>query len=73
MTGSREHSAEQLNGNTCFFPPRPQEYARGRVALLGDAAHLATAMLGMGCSLALEDACELGRAIGGRGQAQKAF
>lgn len=42
----------------------PQEYARGRVALVGDAAHLATAMLGMGCSLALEDACELGRAIG---------
>lgn len=45
----------------------PQEYARGRVALVGDAAHLATAMLGMGCSLALEDACELGRAIGEHG------
>ena len=31
---------------------------------MGDAAHLATPMLGMGCSLALEDALELGRAVG---------
>ena len=46
------------------LPIHPQEYARGRVALVGDAAHLATPLLGMGCSLALEDACELGRAIG---------
>ena len=53
-------------------PPPPwahppcQTYARGRVALVGDAAHLATPFLGQGCSQALEDALELGRAVGER-------
>lgn len=48
-----------------FFrdPDTCQTYARGRVALVGDAAHLATPMLSQGCSQALEDALELGRAI----------
>lgn len=32
--------------------------------MVGDAAHLATPMLSQGCSQALEDALELGRAIG---------
>jgi 2-polyprenyl-6-methoxyphenol hydroxylase-like FAD-dependent oxidoreductase len=41
-----------------------QTYVRGRVALTGDAAHLMTPMLAQGCSQALEDALELGRAIG---------
>lgn len=46
-------------------PPRAaQVYARGRVALLGDAAHLGTPFLGQGCSQAIEDALELGRALG---------
>jgi hypothetical protein len=42
-----------------------QVYARGRIALVGDAAHLATPFLGQGTSQAIEDALELGRAVGG--------
>ncbi|KAI3426504.1 hypothetical protein D9Q98_008869 [Chlorella vulgaris] len=41
-----------------------QTYAKGRVALVGDAAHMMTPTLAQGCSQALEDALELGRAIG---------
>ncbi|KAL4444569.1 hypothetical protein ABPG77_002386 [Micractinium sp. CCAP 211/92] len=44
-----------------------QTYARGRVALVGDAAHLATPFLGQGCSQAIEDGLELGRAVGTHG------
>lgn len=39
-------------------------YARGRVALLGDAAHAITPDLGQGGALALEDATVLVRALG---------
>ncbi len=38
-----------------------QVWGKGRVTLLGDAAHLATPMLAQGTSQALEDAVELGR------------
>lgn len=44
--------------------PALQTYAKGRVALVGDAAHMMTPTLAQGCSQALEDALELGRAIG---------
>lgn len=41
-----------------------QVWGRGRVALLGDAAHLSTQLLAQGTSQAFEDALELGRAVG---------
>ncbi|GAB4822622.1 hypothetical protein N2152v2_009668 [Parachlorella kessleri] len=44
-------------------PEHCAEWGRGRVSLLGDAAHLGTPFLAQGTSQALEDALELGRAI----------
>ncbi|TFY97008.1 FAD-dependent oxidoreductase [Ramlibacter rhizophilus] len=41
----------------------PQEMARGRVALLGDAAHPMRPYLAQGAAMALEDAFALGRAL----------
>lgn len=41
----------------------PQEMARGRVALLGDAAHPMRPYLAQGAAMALEDARELGRVL----------
>ena len=40
-----------------------QEMARGRVALLGDAAHPMRPYLAQGAAMAIEDAAELGRAL----------
>lgn len=42
----------------------PHEQARGRVALLGDAAHPMLPYLAQGAGMAIEDADELGRLIG---------
>ncbi len=41
----------------------PDQMARGRVALLGDAAHPMRPYLAQGAAMALEDACELGRVL----------
>ena len=42
-------------------PDSCAEWGRGRVTLLGDAAHLGTPFLAQGTSQAIEDALELGR------------
>lgn len=41
----------------------PQEQARGRVALLGDAAHPMRPYMAQGAGMAIEDAAELGRVL----------
>lgn len=43
----------------------PHEHARGRVALLGDAAHPMRPYLAQGAAMALEDAWTLGRCVAG--------
>ena len=45
------------------LPPIPR-WSRGRVTLLGDAAHATTPHLGQGACMAIEDAAALGRALG---------
>ncbi len=49
----------------CDRPPMQgaQEHARGRVALLGDAAHPMRPYLAQGAGMAIGDAAELGRAL----------
>ena len=47
-----------------------QEHARGRVALLGDAAHPMRPYLAQGAAMALEDAWTLGRCVAASGTAR---
>lgn len=46
-----------------FLRPPLEHWTRGRVTLLGDAAHPMLPFLGQGASMALEDGCILARAI----------
>jgi len=51
----------------CERPPlsSPEQMAKGRVALLGDAAHPMRPYLAQGAGMAIEDAAELGRCLAG--------
>ena len=59
---ARTPSDEILQNDSCDRPPA-RTWHRGRVALLGDAAHPTTPNLGQGACMALEDAVVLARAI----------
>jgi salicylate hydroxylase len=50
-----------------------QRYTRGRVTMLGDAAHPMTPFLGQGACIAIEDAMVLGRAFAAAGTFGEAF
>lgn len=67
LISTTDPSTVTEHGQFCREAEACQTYVKGCVALTGDAAHLATPFLGQGCSQALEDALELGRAIGQHG------
>ena len=48
-------------------------WSRGRVTLLGDAAHAMLPFLGMGAAMAIEDAMILARAFAGNGAVTTAY
>ena len=48
-------------------------WSRGRVTLLGDAAHAMLPFLGMGAAMAIEDGMILGRAFSAEGSVETAF
>jgi 2-polyprenyl-6-methoxyphenol hydroxylase-like FAD-dependent oxidoreductase len=50
-----------------------QRYSKGRVAMLGDAAHPMTPFLGQGACIAIEDAMVLGRAFAAAKSFEEAF
>jgi salicylate hydroxylase len=50
-----------------------QQYTKGRVTMLGDAAHPMTPFLGQGACIAIEDAMVLGRAFAAAGTFEEAF
>src|SRR5215471_1146159 len=50
-----------------------QQYSRGRVTMLGDAAHPMTPFLGQGACIAIEDAMVLGRAFAAASTFEEAF
>jgi 2-polyprenyl-6-methoxyphenol hydroxylase-like FAD-dependent oxidoreductase len=50
-----------------------QQYTKGRVTMLGDAAHPMTPFLGQGACIAIEDAMVLGRAFGAARTFEEAF
>jgi len=53
--------------------PTTWRWARGRVVLIGDAAHPMTPNLGQGTCQAVEDALALSRLLAGRGSIESAF
>jgi salicylate hydroxylase len=50
-----------------------QQYSKGRVTMLGDAAHPMTPFLGQGACMAIEDALVLGRAFDAANDFEEAF
>jgi salicylate hydroxylase len=50
-----------------------QQYSKGRVTMLGDAAHPMTPFLGQGACMAIEDALLLGRAFDAANNFEEAF
>lgn len=51
----------------------PETWHRGRIVLVGDAAHVTSPSLGQGASLAIEDALELARCLRDRSDAEAGF
>jgi len=64
---------EAILQNDIFDRPPAARWHRGRVVLLGDAAHPTTPNLGQGACMAIEDALVLARAVVQAGNPEEAF
>jgi 2-polyprenyl-6-methoxyphenol hydroxylase-like FAD-dependent oxidoreductase len=64
---------EQIARADIFDLPAHRDWGKGRVTLLGDAAHATQPTLGQGAALALEDAVILARCIRAHGPAADAL
>lgn len=62
-----------LHHDIDHLPALPESFVRGRVVLLGDAAHAMTPHLGQGGCQALEDAVVLAAALAGSSDVPAAF
>ncbi|MFN8125329.1 MAG: FAD-dependent monooxygenase [Candidatus Nanopelagicales bacterium] len=65
--------AEQILKNDLFDRPPLRTWSRGRIVLLGDAAHPTTPNLGLGGCMAIEDSLVLARAFRENGDVGAAF
>jgi 2-polyprenyl-6-methoxyphenol hydroxylase-like FAD-dependent oxidoreductase len=69
-----EHTDEAVILQNPLFDRVPmQTYAKGRVVLLGDAAHPTTPNLGQGANMAIDDALVLARALKQHTRVEDAF
>ena len=69
----RAASAENLIKWGLYVRPPLDRWSRGRVVLLGDAAHPILPFLGLGAALAIEDAVVLARALDAHSAVESAF
>ncbi|HEX3772808.1 MAG TPA: FAD-dependent monooxygenase [Polyangiaceae bacterium] len=65
--------AEAILQNDLVDRPPTKRYARGRVVLVGDAAHPTTPNLGQGANMAIDDAIVLARALRDENSVEAAF
>ncbi|GAA1609345.1 FAD-dependent monooxygenase [Actinoplanes couchii] len=80
FTGDRSPAVECIRATTpdyTWFPmhdmPPPRRWHRGRVVLVGDAAHVTSPSSGQGASMAFEDAVQLARCLRDRRYPGDAF
>ncbi|ASU58587.1 FAD-dependent monooxygenase [Nocardiopsis dassonvillei] len=59
-------SGQLMRHDVYHLPGGLPSYVRGRVVMVGDAAHAALPTMGQGAATALEDGASLGRLVGGR-------
>ncbi len=69
----RSTPSERILQNDIFDRPPTPTWHRGRIGLMGDAAHPTTPNLGQGACMAIEDAVVLARSIASEATARAAF
>lgn len=67
------HTETELAAYPLFDMPTVRRWHRGRMVLLGDAAHATSPSSGQGASMAIEDAVELARCLRDQPNVERAF